>query len=121
MGVKLSKKHQFVLYSLMEYLKKINKKFQDKPLEASVSKIDFIRLLQNLTIIEKSQRGLYKNLEILEKKKLIAYENKFLKLTQRGLKTVKEKETELNPYIKLIVDLEKQNIKISKSPQTYFK
>jgi len=120
MGVKISKKHQFVLYALMEYLKKLNKRFKDQPLEASVSKIDFIRLLQNLRIVEKSQRGLYKNLEVLEKRKLIAYENRFLKLTQRGLKAVQQKETEINPYIRLLVDLEKADIKTSKA-QTYFK
>jgi len=120
MGARLSKKHQFVLYSLMEYLKKINKRFKDKPLEASVSKIDFIRLLQNLNIIEKSQRGLYKNLEILEKKKFIEYENRFLKLTKKGLKIVQQKENEINPYIRLLVDLEKAEIKTSKA-QTYFK
>lgn len=119
MGVKLSKKHQFVLYSLMEYLKKLNKKFRDQPLEASVSKIDFIRLLQNMKITKKSQRGLYKNLEVLEKRKLIAYENRFLKLTQRGLKFVQRKETELAPYFRLIVNLERGKVKAA--PQTYFK
>ncbi len=119
MGVKLSKKHQFVLYSLMEYLKKLNKKFRDQQLESSVSKIDFIRLLQNMKITEKSQRGLYKNLEILEKRKLIAYENRFLKLTQRGLKLVQRKETELSPYFRLIVNLERGKVKAA--PQTYFK
>ena len=117
----ISKKHQFILYALMKYLKKINKKFEDKPLEASVSKIQFIKLLRNLKIVEKSQRGLYKNLETLEKKKLIQYENRFLKLTEKGLKTVNEKEEELYPYLKLIVNIEKGKIKTSKSPQTYFK
>jgi hypothetical protein len=119
MGGKLSKKHQFVLYALMEYLKKLNKRFRDKPLEASVSKIDFIRLLQSLNITEKSQRGLYKNLEVLEKRKLIAYENRFLKLTQRGLKLVQQKESELSPYFRLVVNLERGKVKAA--PQTYFK
>ena len=73
----LNKKHQFMLYALMKYLIKLNKKYKDQPLEASVSKIDFIKLLQKLKIVEKSERGLYKNLEILEKKKFIKYENKF--------------------------------------------
>ena len=119
--MKLNKKHQFILYSLMKYLKKLNKKFEDQPLEASVSKIDFIRLLKNLKIIEKSQRGLYRNLEILEKKKLIRYENRFLKLTDRGLKAVKEKDADLYPYLRLIVNMEKGKVKASKSPQSYFK
>ena len=119
--IQISKKHKFILYALMKYLKKINKKFKNQPLEASVSKIDFIKLLKNLKIVEKSQRGLYKNLEILEKKKLIQYENRFLKLTEKGLKEVNKKEEELYPYLKLIINIEKGKISTTKSPQTYFK
>ena len=105
----------------MKYLKKLNKQFTNKPLEASVSKIDFIKLLQKLKIVDKSERGLYKNLEILQKQKYILYENKFLKLTKKGLKEVQQKELDLLPYIKLIVKMEKGKIKTTKSPQTYFK
>jgi predicted methyltransferase len=118
--MKLNKKHQFVLYALMKYLKKLNKKFEDAPLTASVSKIDFIRLLQELKIVDKSQRGLYKNLEILENRKLIRYENRFLKLTDKGLKAVKEKEKDLYPYLKLVVKLEKGKVQPAHA-QTYFK
>ncbi|MBD3249217.1 hypothetical protein GF336_04175 [Candidatus Woesearchaeota archaeon] len=119
--MKLNKKYEFILYALKTYLKKLNRKFEDKPLEASVSKIDFIRLLQSLKIIDKSQRGLYKNLEILEKKKFIRYETQFLKLTDKGLKMTQQKEKDLFPYLKLIVNLEKEKIKAIKSSQTYFK
>ncbi len=119
--MKLSKKHQFILYALMKYLKKLNKKFEHQPLEASVSKIDFIKLLLKLKIVDKSQRSLYKNLEILEKKKLIKYENRFLKLTEKGLKIVQAKDKELYPYLRLIVNIEKGKIPTRKSPQTYFK
>jgi len=118
--MKINKKQLFILYALMRYLRKINRKFKHKPLEASVSKINFIKLLKNLQIVHKSQRGLYKNLEILEKKKLIKYETRFLKLTKKGLKFVEEKEKELFPYLKLIFTLEKK-IKMPKSPQTRFK
>ncbi len=103
----ISKKHQFILYALMRHLKRLNEQFEDKPLETSVSKIDFIRLLQSLKVVEKSQRGIYHNLEMLEKKKLIRYNKKLLKITEKGLKTVKKREDELYPYIKLIVRLEK--------------
>ena len=105
----------------MQYLKKLNKRFEDQPLEASVSKIDFIKLLQSLKVVEKSQRGLYKNLEILQKKKLIKYENKFLKLTDKGLKVVKQKQAALDPYLLLISKIKKGKITASKTPQTYFK
>lgn len=119
--MKLKKEYQFVIYALKEYLKKINLRFEYEPLEASVSKIDFIRLMQNLDITDKSQRGLYKNLEILEKKKLIRYENKFLKLTEKGLKVVKEKEIQILPYMKLISTLENRKNPAKIDPQSYFK
>lgn len=118
--MKLNKKQEFILYALMKYLSKLNKKFKDQPLAASVSKIDFIKLLKNLKIVEKSERSLYKNLETLEKKKYIQYENKFLKLTKKGLKIVEAKEADLFPYIKLIVKV-KGKVKTEKDPQTYFK
>lgn len=117
----VNKKHLFVLFSLMRYLKKVNKQFKKKPLAASVSKIDFIKLLKTSKMIKKSQRGLYKNLEILEKKKLISYKNKFLKLTKKGLTKAKEIEKEIKPYITVINKLEKKKIKTKKPLQAYFK
>lgn len=115
----LNKKHEFILYALMKYLKKLNKKFENKPLEASVSKIDFIKLIQESKIVEKSERGLYKNLEMLEKKKLIRYENRFLKLTEKGLRLAEKKEKELYPYMRLIVKMNKGLS--AKELQSYFK
>lgn len=104
----------------MKYLEKINKRFSDKPLEASVSKIDFIKLLKELDIVDKTERSLYKNLEVLEKKKLIVYENRFLKLTSKGLKVCMQKEKEIYPYLKLIVKLGK-SLKKRTLAQTYFR
>jgi len=119
--VNLSEKHKLILYILIKYFKKLNKMFEDKPLEASVSKIDFIKFLKSLQIVEKSERGLYKNLEILQKKRLIRYENRFLKLTDRGFKVAIEKEKDLLPYLRAIVRLEGEHLKPLKSVQTYFK
>jgi hypothetical protein len=114
---KISKKHLFVLFALRRYLEKVNLKFSDKPLHASVSKIAFIKLLKDSKIIDKSERGLYLNLEILGKKKLIQYENKFLKITEKGLKKADELENEIKPYLVLIEEIEKVK---SKSAQSYF-
>lgn len=116
---KLSKKHEFILYALLKYLQKLNKGFEDKPLEVSVSKIDFIKLIQDLEIVEKTQRGLYKNLQVLEKKKYLTYDNKLLKITEKGLKLGKEKEKEFVPYLRLILKLESGKKK--HSGQTYFR
>ena len=118
----LSSKHQFILFSLFQYLKYANKKYKKTPLQMSVSKINFIKLLQKSKITEKSQRGLYKNLQVLEKKKLIIYKNIFLKISSRGLKIVNEIENNINPYIDVLKTVKKiKAVKPYKIPQTYFK
>lgn len=116
----VSKKHLFVLFALMQYLKKVNKKFKKQPLAASVSKINFIRILKTSKITAKSQRGLYRNLEVLEKKKLIDYDTKFLKLTKKGLAKAREMEKDIIPYLSLIKKLEKKKIDKG-SLQAHFK
>ena len=72
-------------------------------------------------ITGKSQRGLYRNLEVLEKKKLISYENKFLKLTKKGLIKAKEIDKEIKPYFAVINKIEKKKIKTKKPVQAYFR
>lgn len=114
----MSKKHLYMLYSLMQVLKKVNTQFQDKPLEASISKIGFIKMMKKAKVTEKSIRGLYKNLEALEKKKYLKYDNKMLSMTKKGLRQAEKTEKETAPYVDLMLNLEK--IK-AKSIQTHFK
>ena len=119
--MKLNKKHKYVLYALVKYLQQANKKFKNKPLKISVSKIVFINVLKSLKIIEKSQRALYKNLEVLEKKKLIHYKNKYLRLTDRGMKLVKGLENEMKPYNNIAKGVKlKKILKYSREPQAFF-
>lgn len=119
--MRLSKKHRFVLYALYQYLNEANKQLRDKLLEMSVSKIVFIEVLKKSKIADKSQRALYKNLEILEKKKLIKYENKFLKPTKRGLKLFLEMHKEMTPYLHMVDVIKADAGKLGRKIQTYFK
>ncbi len=117
--MKLGSKHRFILYALYLYLKEANKKLKG-PLQTSVSKIVFIELLKQSRIADKSQRALYKNLEILEKKKLIGYENKFLRPTQRGMRLFKEMDRRISPYIHMS-KLIKKAPQFSRKSQSFFK
>ncbi|MBI5390035.1 hypothetical protein HZB02_00950 [Candidatus Woesearchaeota archaeon] len=101
-SMKISKQPLFVLFALMAYLRKANALFADQPLEVAVSKIAFIRLLKETQMVDKSTRGLYHNLEMLEKKKLILYDNKLLQLTEKGLTKAREMEEALSPYLDLL-------------------
>ena len=118
---KLSEKHQFILYSLYKYLTAINRRFENEPLEASMMKIDFIKLLLDLKIVEKSERALYRNLELLEEEKYLKYESRFLKLTPKGLKQALKTENEMLPFLKLWEQISKGDVKMLKAMQSYFK
>ena len=117
----LNKKHRFVLYALYQYLREANKRFSDKPLEMSVSKSVFIEALKKTKIADKGKRALYRNLEILEKKKLVKYENKFLKPTEKGLKVFSAMHKEIFPFIHLIDTLRLESDSMTSRAQTYFK
>ena len=54
------------------------------PLEVSISKSLFIGVVKKAHLAEKKERALYKNMETLEEKKLIKYDNKQLSLTKKG-------------------------------------
>jgi hypothetical protein len=118
---KLSEKHQFILYSLYKYLTALNRRFDNEPLAASMMKIDFIKLLLDLKIVEKSERALYRNLELLEEQKYLKYESHFLKLTPKGLKQALKTEKEVMPFMKLWEQINKGDVKMLKSMQSYFK
>ena len=119
--MRISKKHLFVLFALYQYLREANKQFQRAPLTVSVSKIVFIELLKKLKLADKSERALYKNLEVLEKKKLLRYENRFLKPTKRGLKLYKKMLEEFEPYFHLMHTIKGDVAKLTRKAQTFFK
>ena len=95
----LTKAHQLVLYSLGECYRQLNKRFEDAPLEVSVSKGLFIKLLMDAGLVGKKERALYKNLELLEKKKFVSYVNRQLRFTPRGYKAFSKVSKETSPYV----------------------
>lgn len=115
----LTKTQQRILYSLGQCYQKLNQPFQDKPFKVFISKIAFIELLKQADFIKKQERALYKNLELLEKKKLLAYKEKKIKLTQRGQRTFNRIEKEIKPFVD-IRDFWHQNPKTARQLQAYF-
>lgn len=114
----LSSAQKKILYSLGQCYQKLNLPYQDKPLKVFISKIAFIELLQQADFIKKQPRALYKNLELLEKKKLIEYADKKIKLTQKGQHLFNRIEKEVKPYFE-IREFWHQNLKTERQLQTY--
>jgi DNA-binding PadR family transcriptional regulator len=120
--MKQSKVNSFILFSLGAWFEEANKHIEDKPLQVSISKKTFIELVMNAGIARKQERALYKNLETLEKKKLISYENKDLQLTKKGEKAYLKVKDELKPYINVLGKLtEKSPTSYTRKVQTVFR
>ncbi|MBT4651379.1 hypothetical protein HOC13_02540 [Candidatus Woesearchaeota archaeon] len=116
--MKLSKTQKRILYSLGQCYKKLNQPYQDKPLKVLISKAAFIDLILQADFIKKQHRALYKNLAFLENKKLISYEDKKIKLTERGQLHFDKIERELQPFLN-IVDFWHKDIQTERKLQTY--
>ncbi len=117
----LSEKQRFILFVLGKLYDEANKKLRDRVLEVSVSKSAFIEVVMRGGLTKKKERALYKNMESLEKSKLISYENKILKLTKKGESLYSQIDKGLAPYVEIIDSIEKQNLlKFTSKAKTTF-
>lgn len=120
MGV-LSRPQAFVLFALGRCYEECDRRFADKPLVVQMSKKAFIDLAQAAGMVSKGERAMYKNLEDLEAKKLISYENKSLKLTARGERFFQELLSKIEPYLAISLLLRSENILKYTKVQAKFK
>lgn len=110
---------RFILYSLGEFCSQANKKIDNKPISLPISKVEFINVIKKTNMTPKKERALYRNLESLEAKKFILYENKSLRLTQKGLGVIKRINAELIPYLNITDILKTENLlKYARKTQT---
>ena len=120
--MKITNKQKFILYTLGKWYAEANKKLKGKPLHVMISKSVFIDVAKKAKMVKKKERALYKNLELLEKKKLISYTNKNLALTDKGKKLFVKLNEELNPYLKVTDTLKKKDpLSYSRKAQTVFR
>lgn len=99
--MKLAKPQRLILHALGQFYSSLNQPLVEKPVLARTSKIAFIEHLLESKIISKQERALYKNLETLEQKKLITYENKMIIFTEVGLKELEKINKEVQRFIHL--------------------
>ncbi len=120
--MKTTKVQSYILFTLGKWFEEANNKIKDKHLQVSISKGIFIGLVKTAEFAKKQERALYKNLEILQKKKLIEYKNKELELTTKGKRIYEEIKKNLEPYFNVIQKLkEKDPIRYTRKVQTVFR
>ena len=93
--MQLSPPQRVMLYALGRYYDRINQPLQEKPVQLRTSKITFIELLLQKGLAGKQERAVYQNLEMLEKRKLIAYENRMVRFTEEGLRELQKIDREV--------------------------
>lgn len=110
---------KFILFALGSCYEELNKKIAGKPLEVEVSKVAFIDLIKDTGIAKKGERALYRNLETLEKNRLIAYANKNLVLTKKGKAVYDKVNKQVQPYIELNTIVKTEHaLKLTKKMRT---
>lgn len=112
---------RFMLFVLGEFFTQACKRLDKAPLEISISKAEFISIVLKANMAAKKERALYKNLESLEFKGLIAYDSKNLRLTNKGKKTVGHIHSDLMPYFSVNNIIKSENtLKYARKAQTIF-
>jgi len=108
--MRVSKPQAFVLFALGRCYEECERRFADKPLKINMTKKAFIQLARVAGMVKKGERAMYKNLENLEKKKLIEYKNRSLKLTLRGEKHFHDILNKIEPYLSVSLFLHSENV-----------
>ena len=98
---KLTKTHKQMLYALGKFYEALNQPLVEKPMQLRTSKKMFIDILLNSGIFSKKERAIYQNLETLEKKNCLTYENHLVKFTEKGLRELQKIEKEVQQLIVL--------------------
>jgi len=120
--MKLSDQQKFILFALGKCYQKCNQSLKAKMLEASISKSAFIEIVGKTQMAKKKERALYKNLESLEKAKLVLYENKNLKLSEKGQRIFEKINSKMHPYFNLLQIVESEDLlKLSPKARAVFR
>jgi len=106
----LSKPQAFVLFALGRCYEECERRFADKPLVVNMNKKAFIELARAAGMVSKGERAMYKNLEDLEQKKLISYDDKSLRLTERGEIRFQELLSKIEPYLAVSLLLRTEDV-----------
>ena len=119
--MKLSRPQEFVLFLLGTCYSYCSRKIRE-PLQLEMRKCDFIKLANKAGLIKKSERAMYKNLELLEKARYLDYKNNLLSLTPKGNRHFQSTMKKIGPYIELSNALNSKDVlKFARRAQLRFK
>jgi hypothetical protein len=107
-----------MLFVLGQFFKATDRRFAKTPLSVSVSKAEFIDVVRGLSAVAKKERAIYRNLEDLEKNKLILYDANGLKMSRKGYNEYKRMLTELKQFRHIARSIKAKKIQFKRKTQT---
>jgi predicted methyltransferase len=119
--MKLNIKERLMLYALGRYYDISARVLPNEALAIHLPKSVFIDFVRRVELFDKGERAIYKNLEYLEDRKLVSYENRNLSLTERGQKVYDKVKAEIKPYFEMNKIIVNDRVKESKKLQTVFR
>ncbi len=111
MPASLTRTQCLMLYALSKFYARLNQPLVEKPLQVRTSKAVFIRLILQSKVFSKQERAIYRNLEILEEKKCLIYENHMIIFTEKGLRELHKIEAEISKFLELSKKFQQQETK----------
>ena len=108
--MELNTPQSYILYLLGLIFEEFEKQQAGKPLLLALTKSDFIKIARRANLVSKQERAVYKNLETLEKDKLINYDNQSLALTRKGYAVFAQMTKRIAPYVRLTLTITSENL-----------
>lgn len=97
----LTKVQSFMLYALGACGEELDRSLRSRHVGLAMTKAEFIRLVQRAHIVKQQDRVLYSHLQTLEAQKYVAYDERSLVLTKKGMKVFEKAQKEFGPYVEL--------------------
>lgn len=116
MGLPLQQ--EVILFALGKWYEECDLRLKDRSLRIVLSKKKFIDAVRKVGIARKSERAVYKNLENLEKRRLIVYVKGSLSLSKSGSKRFSVLSRRISPFLQVKEILGAINVLKSSAVQT---
>jgi hypothetical protein len=117
----LGGKKKEMLFTLGQFLRETDRKFAEAPLLVTVSKAEFIDVILGMSAVSKKERAVYRNLEELGKEHYIAYNDKCLRFSKKGLQEYERIQKELEQLKAIESKIEAQKLIFKRRLQTKLK
>jgi hypothetical protein len=117
----LTDKKKEMLFILGQFLMETDRKFAETPLQVSVSKAEFIDIIKDMKAVSKTERTIYKDLEDLQQRRYIIYDERDLRISKKGLNEYESITKELGRLLQLADSIKACNIRFKRRIQTKLK